>query len=401
MPAWTDRILRKGPNLRQLYYNSAPLKFSDHRPVYAAFECLVSIVDEPKREWISQDLYRRRKAEVGDSFNGVDGDETEDEDLIGYDAIEPGLPPASSDRQKWWLDNKQPARAQVPVPNGRDGVPMTLNPNRLSNPFGHSEEQDWISVSRSSSRASFSSFSSSPYEKVMLPNIMNSRSSSTMPRKLPGSETGSMVSRMGRVNLSGDHEPISGSPPLPPPRRQTQHVGRGADSIPPPSQGLVRTATMPQAPYAQLYPSATSLSSQNTSSTNGGSGRSAPPPVARKPAHLATGLTPSDSEAANNNNNNSSYSKPPLPARAATMGITGSRPIPMSNSVGAARSDRRASSAVSGSAGPSRPLRNAAGYHPSERTAHTQAGPVDLLDGLDEGGQDMGGWETLQPSTTR
>lgn len=369
--------------------------------MYAAFECLVSIVDEPKRECISQDLYRRRKAEVGDSLHGIDGDETEDEDLIGYDAIEPGLPPASSDRQKWWLDNKQPARAQVPVPNGRDGVPMTLNPNRPSNPFGHNEEHDWISVSRSSSRASFSSFSSSPYEKVMLPNIMNSTASSITPRKPLGSDAASLASRVGRVSLSGDHESISGSPPLPPPRRQSQNVGRGGEPIPSPSSSLTRTATMPQAPYAQHHPPAPpSLSSQNTSSTNAGSGKSAPPPVARKPAHLATTLTPSSSDAASIHS-----SKPPLPARAATMGVSGSRPIPTSKSAGATQSDRRASSAVSGSAGPTLPSKNA-GFSQQGRTGHghaqgqAQATPVDLLDGLDDG-QEMGGWETLQPSMAR
>src|SRR6187551_2244518 len=49
IPAWTDRILRKGSNLKQLAYNSAPLRFSDHRPVYAVFQCLVSMVDEELR----------------------------------------------------------------------------------------------------------------------------------------------------------------------------------------------------------------------------------------------------------------------------------------------------------------------------------------------------------------
>ncbi|PHH87868.1 hypothetical protein CDD83_8295 [Cordyceps sp. RAO-2017] len=147
IPAWTDRILRKGPNLRQLSYDSAPLRFSDHRPVYATFECKVSIINEARRESISQGLYERRKAEVGDATAQVsDGQETEDEDLIGYDAIEPGLPPASSDRQKWWLENRQPARAQVAAPNGRDGQAMALNPNRPSNPFGLSDEPDWLAL---------------------------------------------------------------------------------------------------------------------------------------------------------------------------------------------------------------------------------------------------------------
>ncbi|PHH74230.1 hypothetical protein CDD82_5041 [Ophiocordyceps australis] len=166
IPAWTDRILKKGAILRQLSYESAPLRFSDHRPVYASFECKVSIVDETLREKISQESYQRRKAELGDTTAHVGEDqETEDEDLIGYDAIEPGLPPASSDKHKWWLDHGQPARAHVMAPSGSDGQCMALNPQRPSNPFGAGDEPDWVSVRR----LSVSSLSSSTYEKVPLP----------------------------------------------------------------------------------------------------------------------------------------------------------------------------------------------------------------------------------------
>ncbi|TDZ74434.1 Inositol-1,4,5-trisphosphate 5-phosphatase 1 [Colletotrichum trifolii] len=150
IPAWTDRILRKGTNLRQLAYNSAPLKFSDHRPVYAIFQCRVSVVDETVREQISQELYQRRKAEVGDSTANLESEETDDEDLIGYEAIEPGLPPASSDRQKWWLENKQQARANVKQPSATDGHTSILNPSRPPNPFTPTGEPDWrpIDLSR-------------------------------------------------------------------------------------------------------------------------------------------------------------------------------------------------------------------------------------------------------------
>lgn len=50
-------------------------------------------------------MYRQRRGAVADiTANGGTDDEDED-DLIGYDSIEPGLPPASSDRRKWWLDS--------------------------------------------------------------------------------------------------------------------------------------------------------------------------------------------------------------------------------------------------------------------------------------------------------
>lgn len=107
IPAWCDRVLRKGDNIRQIHYDSAPLRFSDHRPVYATFQVLVQRVDEKKKDLLKEALYRQRREAVGETRAGgrLGDEESDDEDLIGYDSIEPGLPPASSDRRKWWLDN--------------------------------------------------------------------------------------------------------------------------------------------------------------------------------------------------------------------------------------------------------------------------------------------------------
>jgi inositol-1,4,5-trisphosphate 5-phosphatase len=107
IPAWCDRVLRKGDNIRQIHYNDAPLRFSDHRPVYATFQVLVQRVDGKKKDSLKAALYRSRREVVGDTraAGHLGEDESDDEDLLGYDSIEPGLPPASSDRKKWWLDN--------------------------------------------------------------------------------------------------------------------------------------------------------------------------------------------------------------------------------------------------------------------------------------------------------
>lgn len=107
IPAWCDRVLRKGDNIRQIHYDAAPLRFSDHRPVYATFQVLVQRIDEKKKDSLKETLYRQRREVVGDTrAAGHLGEyETDDEDLLGYDSIEPGLPSASSDRRKWWLDN--------------------------------------------------------------------------------------------------------------------------------------------------------------------------------------------------------------------------------------------------------------------------------------------------------
>ncbi|KAJ4344445.1 Inositol-1,4,5-trisphosphate 5-phosphatase 1 [Didymosphaeria variabile] len=144
IPAWCDRILRKGDNIRQINYDCAPLRFSDHRPVYATFQCLINKIDEKRKDQLSQELYGKRKEVVGDTraSSGAAMEDTDDEDLLGYESVEPGLPPASSDRRKWWLDNGLPARSRV-QPSSNDHFP---NPKRPSNPFTPSPEPDWVEV---------------------------------------------------------------------------------------------------------------------------------------------------------------------------------------------------------------------------------------------------------------
>lgn len=144
IPAWCDRVLTKGHNLRQIHYNTAPLKFSDHRPVYATFQCTITVIDEKKKQEISEGLYKQRRAVVGGNTATARPDDTDDEDLLGYESIEPGLPPASSDKRKWWLDNGMPARSQVKPPG--DG--HVRNPQRAPNPFSATTEPDWIKVPR-------------------------------------------------------------------------------------------------------------------------------------------------------------------------------------------------------------------------------------------------------------
>ena len=90
-------------------------------------------------------------------------DDTDDEDLIGYDAISPGLPPASSDRRKWWLDNGLPVRATVQPPS-QYSIP---NPQRPSNPFVPTDQPDWVQpprapISRGNSQQSRPPISSNP-----------------------------------------------------------------------------------------------------------------------------------------------------------------------------------------------------------------------------------------------
>ncbi|KAL8759779.1 MAG: hypothetical protein Q9199_000503 [Rusavskia elegans] len=143
IPAWCDRILRKGNNLKQSEYATAPLRFSDHRPVYATFRCTVQNIDEQRKDELSRSLHETRKPDV--THARANGNEKTQEDHAGYLSVAAGLPPASSDRRKWWLDHGLPARSQIQPPQSN----MMLNPMRPPNPFTATNESDWIMVGRS------------------------------------------------------------------------------------------------------------------------------------------------------------------------------------------------------------------------------------------------------------
>ena len=70
IPAWTDRILYRGQGIKLLNYNSADLKMSDHRPVYASFIVQCRVVDETKRQQLAREIYGARKNMVGDVLKG-------------------------------------------------------------------------------------------------------------------------------------------------------------------------------------------------------------------------------------------------------------------------------------------------------------------------------------------
>ena len=154
IPAWCDRILRKGANIRQTAYSSVPeLSFSDHRPVYATFAVDVTVIDAAKRDLLAEQLYRSRRAAVGQTSSQTAPTQNagrvlvraqttpaDNDDLINLDAPLPGLPTASSEKKKWWLDGGLPIRASVAPPTAA----MIPNPERPSNPFGKSEVAEWV-----------------------------------------------------------------------------------------------------------------------------------------------------------------------------------------------------------------------------------------------------------------
>lgn len=376
-------------------YGSAPLRFSDHRPVYAVFHCNVNIVDEERRLSISEALYKKRKAEIGDTTSILDEESSDDEDLIGYDAIEPGLPPASSDRQKWWLAHGQPARVGMTPPAGGNDVSSVLNPSRPANPFSLTDEPDWVSVPRSSSRQSQSSMASSAYEMVNNPAALSTSAGTPAPRRLPPPyDAASLPAKVGRANApdEANKPPARETPPPPLPRRQ---ASTPASQVAPAGHKPLQNArTAPPPPPSRVTPGA-----QKTPAPIVAEGKPSAPPIARKPLYLASAPPSQAASAAPTvgatREEEGTGSKPPLPIRSSTGG-------------GAPTSLPGASGSVGGKSGaPPKPPKPAGvavtgstiARKPAPQVPAKKDGAVDLLDSLEgDGGAGIGGWETLKPT---
>ena len=154
IPAWTDRILykidsTKGTDARQTEYNSVMnLRFSDHRPVYSTFDVKVRVIDDDRKSSLLKQLYAKRNRQLNEDIDDADESSDELDEVIGYQSIAPGLPPASSDKRKWWIDGDKPvaSRIQPPEPG------MKLNPNRNANPWREGGEDDWVMVDKEKSK---------------------------------------------------------------------------------------------------------------------------------------------------------------------------------------------------------------------------------------------------------
>ncbi|KAJ5555458.1 hypothetical protein N7461_003928 [Penicillium sp. DV-2018c] len=139
IPAWCDRVLWRGANLRQTHYQTADLRVSDHRPVWAAFDCTIDIIDHALKETLRRSIYAEKlghgQTSLADSTSLLDLD---DDEIPQQFSIAPGLPPASSDRSRWWLDNGASVKATVRPP--KEG--LIANTQRKSNPF--LAGTDWV-----------------------------------------------------------------------------------------------------------------------------------------------------------------------------------------------------------------------------------------------------------------
>ncbi|KAJ5971139.1 uncharacterized protein N7479_001057 [Penicillium vulpinum] len=236
IPAWCDRILWRGSNLRQTNYQTADLKVSDHRPVWATFDCVIDIVDHALKESLRRSIYGEKQDHghnsLADSVSLLDFDDEENTHI----SIAPGLPPASSDRSRWWLDNGASVKATVQPPKQR----YIPNPQRKSNPF--SADVDWVPRPDS-----IENKNTDPLEvtrkKPMLPprrDTLESPTGSSSPRAVEIGKTPPAVPRkplslssqtkIGTISPSGQHTSRQNSPGsgVTPSTRSTDLLGDSA-----------------------------------------------------------------------------------------------------------------------------------------------------------------------------
>ena len=178
-PAWTDRILHKGSNIKLWNYTSLDsVIFSDHRPVCAKFSAKVTFIDETKKTKLARALNALRHEHIEDPIMGLfekPGEKSK------YEEVEKKLPSPSSETQKWWLDGGQTAKAIVMIPVQG----YTRNAKSPINPFEKNGQPDWVKISSPSEVSSSTENSSYHSElktgvvrRVLAPPVLPPRRSS-------------------------------------------------------------------------------------------------------------------------------------------------------------------------------------------------------------------------------
>ncbi|GJN88599.1 hypothetical protein Rhopal_001565-T1 [Rhodotorula paludigena] len=126
IPAYTDRILYRGPDLDCYRYQRAELRASDHRPVYALFRARIRTIDQAKRAILRKQLLQELTAHSAD--------ETLDDKLarLTVGAAPHDLPPPSDDRQAWW--NEADGSFVPPRLPPKPGALVSTNPFAYSPP---------------------------------------------------------------------------------------------------------------------------------------------------------------------------------------------------------------------------------------------------------------------------
>lgn len=71
--------------------------------MWATFDVKLDVVDHARKDRLRRQLYEQKQRDaLSDSVHLLDLDDEENGTQL---PIAPGLPPASSDRSRWWLDH--------------------------------------------------------------------------------------------------------------------------------------------------------------------------------------------------------------------------------------------------------------------------------------------------------
>ncbi|KAL2837506.1 SacI homology domain-containing protein [Aspergillus pseudoustus] len=243
IPAWCDRVLWKGPDLRQLNYNVANLRLSDHRPVWASFKCAISVVDEARKEKLRQSVYAQQQAApyVLEAPTQPVRIGNRSGDLIPLEPIATGLPPPSSEQRKWWLDNGAPVRSSLRPP--ANGYTLDVY-HHTSNPFSTKESPNWVPLVMTQAKTA----------------PLTSRKPPVPPRSLKSP----ISSESLQFNVVSQMEKADGQNPAPPVPPKPSSLS--------PTQGPVASRTYPASPRPGSSPYSGSLGTL----TRGPIGPSAP-----------------------------------------------------------------------------------------------------------------------------
>lgn len=77
--------------------------------MWATFDGVIDVVDHALKDNMRRMLYEEKQHDaLSDSIHLMDLD---DDDSLPQGSIAPGLPPASSDRSRWWLDHGNMAQS--------------------------------------------------------------------------------------------------------------------------------------------------------------------------------------------------------------------------------------------------------------------------------------------------
>ncbi|KAL7419534.1 Inositol-1,4,5-trisphosphate 5-phosphatase 1 [Cryptotrichosporon argae] len=192
IPAWTDRILFKGSQLRQKEYARAELRLSDHRPVYAVFDATVREVDAAKKAKVADDVVKAIRAK-GAHWSGLDH-MVADLSAVTLSA-KPGFDRGTKPRSVSGAAPRVPSRPGAPPLPVRTAAavqsPLRRSPGKPAPPAppaSHRQPGTHRPVSRSESGSSLTSMATGDFVMVNSPNappLLPSRTGTARPAAPP------------------------------------------------------------------------------------------------------------------------------------------------------------------------------------------------------------------------